>query len=260
MLSIFIMPVLRYSADNLNQLANFSKEPLHPDIVNRCAELGILKQKSWKKTRRSKRAGRNLYQKIDVVVSNNRPICKNTDSRPQVLVQLSSKNQPKVNKQSSTKFASLNIQSARPAAHNLHELVIDNNVDVLALTETWLYEKGDETCLADLTPKGYTCRSFPRKDGKGGGIAIVLKKEIDSVTSYTELDFSSFECIKLTIKSKTLLCVYRPPPSRVNKSSHSIFREEFQNLLDSHTLQGEDLTIFGDLNVQQAYTIRCKTF
>ena len=243
------MPVLRYSADNLIQLARFSKEPLHPDIVTRCAELGILKQNTFKKTRRCKRAGKKLYQKIDVVVSKTRPICKNTYSRPQVLVQLNSKNQPKENKQFSTKFASLNIQSARPAAHNLHELVIDNNVDVLALSETWLYEKGDENCIADLTPKGYTCRSFPRKDGKGGGIAFVLRKEIDSVTTYTELAFSSFECIKLTIKSKTLLCVYRPPPSQVNKSSHPIFREEFQNLLDSNTLQGEDLTIFGDLNV-----------
>ena len=80
------MPVLLYSADNLIQLARFSKEPLHPDIVTRCAELGILKQNTFKKTRRCKRAGKNLYQKIEVVVSKTRPISKNTYSRPQVLV------------------------------------------------------------------------------------------------------------------------------------------------------------------------------
>ena len=66
--------------------------------------------------------------------------------------------------------------------HSIQELLIDEDLDVLALTEAWLYDKGDESYIPDLAPKGYTCRSFPRKGRRGGGKALVLRKDIDSLT------------------------------------------------------------------------------
>ena len=42
-------------------------------------------------------------------------------------------------------------QSCRQKATDIHELIIDNFVDVLMLTETWLYPQGDETYIATMT-------------------------------------------------------------------------------------------------------------
>ena len=40
-------------------------------------------------------------------------------------------------------------------------MIVDTNVDVLMLMETWLYSHGDEAYIAAMTPAGYDFRSFP---------------------------------------------------------------------------------------------------
>ena len=54
------------------------------------------------------------------------------------------------------------------------DFLTDNDIDILLLTEAWHKENGDEGKLADLTPAGYSIKSFPRRS-RGGGIAIVTK-------------------------------------------------------------------------------------
>ena len=70
--------------------------------------------------------------------------------------------------------------------------------------------RGDESMVAILTPSGYATRSFPRTKRRGGGIAIVLKKEIKATTEFEMLPFSSFECVKLLLNEKTNVCIISP--------------------------------------------------
>ena len=51
-----------------------------------------------------------------------------------------------------------NSQSCRQKATDIHELIIDNDGDVLMLTETWLYPEGNDAYIATMTPTG--CLSF----------------------------------------------------------------------------------------------------
>ncbi|KAK7497005.1 hypothetical protein BaRGS_00011741 [Batillaria attramentaria] len=120
--------------------------------------------------------------------------------------------------------------------------------------ETWLRCQGDEAKCVDMTPPGYTLRSFPRAT-RGGGVAFLLRNTIlDNAVITTTFPFThaSFELTQLTVRSAqpiNIFCMYRPPPSRKNESSHSIFLSEFSDFLEHCNLLPGQLLIMGDLNV-----------
>ena len=55
--------------------------------------------------------------------------------------------------------------------------LMEHNLDVCALTETWIRE-GDDTTVIQMCPDGYSSVSIPREGRIGGGIAIVHKSDI----------------------------------------------------------------------------------
>ena len=66
------------------------------------------------------------------------------------------------------------------------ELIDDNDLDVLAITETWL-TPDDSVSAGCITPAGYQLRHADRKRGIGGGVAVVYKSGfIDAPTGTTE--------------------------------------------------------------------------
>ena len=71
-----------------------------------------------------------------------------------------------------------------------------------------------------MTPYGYQIYSFPRCGRRGGGIALVSKCSLKSI-SVKQLNYQSFEAVEAKLfhsgKSMSFVCLYRPPPSRVNK-------------------------------------------
>ncbi|XP_070208070.1 piggyBac transposable element-derived protein 4-like [Littorina saxatilis] len=73
------------------------------------------------------------------------------------------------------------------------DFIVDHDVDIMFITETWLRESGDESKCADLTPPGYKLFSFPRQVGptakRGGGIAVIVKDHLASLGCVTN-DFS----------------------------------------------------------------------
>ncbi|WP_293703032.1 hypothetical protein, partial [Thiolapillus sp.] len=86
--------------------------------------------------------------------------------------------------QSSLKLLSFNSQSCRQIATDIYDLIVDNSIDVLMLTETWLYSNGDEAYIAAMTPAGYEFRSFPRTGSRGGGIGSTFQNT-----------FQKFHCV-----------------------------------------------------------------
>ena len=65
----------------------------------------------------------------------------------------------------------LNAQSVRNKALDICDYIMQANVDLVFLCETWLRPLGDEADCAALTPPGFCLKSLPRQSGTGGGLA-----------------------------------------------------------------------------------------
>ena len=109
------------------------------------------------------------------------------------------------------KWMCFNTQSSRQVATDISEIVLDNDLDMLMLTETWLYAEGDEAYESAMTPHGYKSYFFPRRGKRGGGIAFIIKSNLSRYVKLTPLNYSSFESVemKLCVKSH---CHYQRYP------------------------------------------------
>ena len=140
-------------------------------------------------------------------------------------------------------------------ALSVADFVIENSIDVLALTETWLGAGTDQLVLNDLTPPGYGFHHIPRQDGRrGGGVGVLFRSSLSlKVTSSTaDRKYSQFEHIDACLGNQDcdmkLCVVYRPPPSRANKLKLSEFFEEWPKYLEKLSTSPTEMIITGDLN------------
>ena len=148
----------------------------------------------------------------------------------------------------------LNAQSCRTITIELHDLLIDKDLDILILTETWLYETGDEVLIKEMTPPGYKFFSFPRNNGQsGGGIGFMVKEDLCKNLLFFKLPYTTFEAVEARIfclsTSFSIICVYRPPSSKKNHASIKTFRDEFHNLLEAFNNVRRDVLFTGDFNI-----------
>ena len=120
------------------------------------------------------------------------------------------------------------------------------------LTETWLYSHGDEAYIAAMTPAGYDFRSFPRVGSRGGGVGFVMRTTLSTSLLFKPLDYRSFEAAEMRLSfdhvSVAVVCLYRPPPSKRNKLTNSMFLEEFSELLSQYADSSSDTVYIGDFN------------
>ena len=119
------------------------------------------------------------------------------------------------------------------------------------MTETWLYDQGDEAYTTDMTPDGYQFHSFPRCGRRGGGIALVSKCSLKSI-SVKQLNYQSFEAVEAKLfhsgKSMSFVCLYRPPPSRVNKFTDKKIQDQFSGFVAYLASGTGESVIVGDFN------------
>ena len=54
---------------------------------------------------------------------------------------------------------------------NTEHFAVNEQIDILFITETWLRCQGDEAKCVDMTPPGYSMKSFPRST-RGGGVGL----------------------------------------------------------------------------------------
>ena len=100
-----------------------------------------------------------------------------------------------------------------PIQHYLH----DQEVDICAITETWV-KTDDKTASKEILPPGYNIITTPRPDGRcRGGLAVVYKSLV-SVTE-TECDIvqgTVLEALKIKVeqqngRSLNLYVIYQYP-------------------------------------------------
>ena len=146
------------------------------------------------------------------------------------------------------KFCLMNTRSVRNKTMVVKDFAVDHDVDILALTETWLRPGNiDDIDVGALCPTGCRFLHVPRSQGRGGGVGVLFKDSLDVNTSVT-VSFETFEFMNVRLRncqSVRILFVYRPP----NNTSCALFFDEFSRLLE-HVLSqpSASLMIAGDLN------------
>ena len=195
-------PSFRYDRDKLFSYNCGIAEP-SPSLVKTLKEFGIARNLP-KKARRSRRGGRAERRKAQ---------------QQKLLV-------------CTFNAQSLGVTQARKRTE-INTFISDNDIDVMLISETWLHSAGDEPKLKDLAPKCYSVHSFARDSlgvpGRGGGIVLVAKDSVMKGATFKQspLHHPAFEAAVLSANiNRTRLniaCVYRVPPSKKNKLTHSMF-------------------------------------
>ena len=152
--------------------------------------------------------------------------------------------------------ALLNSPSARNKVDLISEAVIEHDIDILALTETWLTNTPiDEYYTKELSFSGYKLFNMPHLGGGGhsGGVAIIHKDGLSAQTvATTGVGYTTFEhCdVQFTNHSGLLniIVVYHPPPTKKNGHTVGAFLDEFQSLLEERISSPGRLVTLGDLN------------
>ena len=83
----------------------------------------------------------------------------------------------------------LNAQSVRNKALDICDYIMQANVDLVFLSETWLRPVGDEADCAALTPPGFCLKSLPRQSGTGGGLAVLHRTSLTRHIAVSTQDF-----------------------------------------------------------------------
>jgi len=152
---------------------------------------------------------------------------------------------------------------ARVGAWNIHTLtskylavsdvITTQNLDLLALTETW-HSSSSDVALRRSIPPGYSCIDRPRQDPTnpdrmGGGIAIYHRAPLRVGKIELQSAPETFEALAVSVPFPdgpvTLITVYRPGSSRPTPA----FFNELATLLEQFALYNTQVVLVGDLNL-----------
>jgi hypothetical protein len=121
-----------------------------------------------------------------------------------------------------------NAQSIRNKTTTCSELIIDHNVDLMFLTETWLGADSDQVVIGELTLPGFNFINLPRPTSKHGGhhggIGILHRCSVKLQTQPSDFVAESFEhaIIFDNVRKIHFVVIYRPlPQRRTNSQLHS---------------------------------------
>ncbi len=205
-------------------------------------------------TKRGVRAGKNVKRPIrTVITSQNKTL---SDSRGICHSNLSQINlKPQVKQIPELLICLANARSAGNKTDELVQYIIEHDIDVFIITETWL-KTDDDMKIAELKPSGYAFEHVPRENRRGGGIAIVYKssirlKKFEQIFTTNSLEYMEV-MLSLGNSNMRLVAVYRPPsadPSLAIRVPFSTFIDEFEAVMERHVTAPGNLVILGDFNI-----------
>ena len=113
------------------------------------------------------------------------------------------------------KLGVMNVRSVANKLDYLFDHIIDNNLDIVALTETWV--SNEEVKVMKCSTHGFTLHHVPRNSGRtGGGVGILINDRVKLVTRLEPINKAvSFESMEMIITivsiSIRLVVIYRMP-------------------------------------------------
>ena len=133
-----------------------------------------------------------------------------------------------------------NTRSINNKAMYLKDYVVDHEIDLLALTETWLDSMHNQSpnTINELCRNGYAVMHVPRSsDTQGGSVGLLYNKCYKMEQRQHFPRYSSFKYMETLLRSPTTVprigVLYRPPPSTQDGLSISIFSMNFQLSLNA---------------------------
>lgn len=144
-----------------------------------------------------------------------------------------------------------NAHSVGNKGVEISDLILEKDLDILCLCETWLRDAGDEVTIGEMKPPGYAFLQCPRPQGGGGGVAVLYRQHV-KVRQCKQRSFTTFDNIEVCLsrgkETVRLVCVYRPPPSPKNRLTVADFLSEFTAFMSHDGLPSENIFVVGDLN------------
>jgi len=156
------------------------------------------------------------------------------------------------------RFCLLNTRSLNNKSLQVNDYIIERNLDIMAVTETWLNNSPDSNFVTrDVCPTGYLISHVPRNNRSGGGVAVIYRSSFNANLCDSVI-FNSFESMEMTFRSRDqtirVVVVYRPP-----SLSHNLFYDEFSSFLETLVLLPGKLFICGDFNIHVDNKNDCNT-
>ena len=199
---------------------------------------------------RRSRAGTNLFKAIHRRITQ----CSNdlTDQPPRSIQYslLRSLRKEVVNKKRLVNLSLINAHSITSKVNQFQQELIDFNVDICGITETWLKHNGIDANVKEIPPSGYKILSTPRKTNQTGGrIALVYRENynIKLLDHPKEMDTMEFQGYHMRFNNTTLnlYVIYRIPSTSILQ-----FCNELSTLFESDLSNPSDKTLYiGDFNI-----------
>jgi len=125
---------------------------------------------------------------------------------------------------------------------------VDYELDVCAITDTWLSQDADQIDCRNIIPTGFRLHRVPRTTSRGGGIAILYNTNLSAKCIKLQ-PFTTFEVMEMLLYSTKLIiriiAICRP----LGNKSVTSYNDEFEQCISNHATNGRDLLKVGDFNV-----------
>ena len=140
-----------------------------------------------------------------------------------------------------------NAESLRKKTDDVNLAITERSLDVLALTETW-HTASDDSCLRLATPSDYAVVDVARPSRRGGGIAVIFRKEWKCATLPAP-KCSTFEVLAVRLTTDNgpvvVVTVYRPGSDHLR----TLFFDELSTLLEMLVVYSCPVLVGGDFNI-----------
>ena len=150
----------------------------------------------------------------------------------------------------------LNAESVRGKENLIKKHILDNDLDILVIQESWL-EMNELPSTVEILPctEMYKLHQLPRpnrKNSSGGGMLCIYKNgiKIDKIPTI-KMKLLEVMDLKVNVTNKTfrLISVYRPPRSKNRSYPIAHFYDDMENLVSHYKTVNSDVVFCGDYNV-----------
>lgn len=149
-------------------------------------------------------------------------------------------------KEKGLKLCHLNVRSLPGHLDETKMLILVNNFDLFAMSETWLNSTWSDP---ELAIEGYTIHRCDRNDDKGGGTAIYAKdslicRRIDLLDKESNAEYVCLEIKQHVAGPRLLFIVFYRPPNSPSKRFDQIIQ-----MLETASCQWDEIIVTGDFNI-----------